>query len=309
MLFKYPKASESVAYNVSVDGLLEGSNLDTLPRVNATTDLEPLSYIEAVRVHDYAYNAIAKYLITVRVPVLTELRERTWSLDSIGDPLGDRTLPVVFEDCTMVDSAFISFVQSDILTQFSSWRLLHCESSDRPELNLAVYPDAVSTGNGLPSKDASIDLMIWRHNIACFREPISGHLRRQLKCVQSAIVKIPPSRWRSSAPSVISAFDTHEGDGSLQAAWLMVHGKSPFDDEVDAEDVEDGNYYPVGRDGQIGEVMAPRSPTRLWVRQVSFPKQEPPGVLVLRRNNEMISTIKIQKFTSDRDLEDTFTSR
>jgi len=300
-MLKYPNAADWVAYNVPAGGLLPDSNLENQPFIYAgsVAEVGPLQWGEACGVHEYVYRAIAKYRRASKLPLLTATCESTWSRLSVGDPLGDRTVPVVFTSFALIDERFVSFLQSDILTKYPLWRIVHCEDSDRPDLNLAVYPDAVSVGSGLASRNTARCLDTWREGIARFQEPRVGPRRRQLEFVQARVLSSPPKIWKSSAPVVIAAFDNDDGDRTVQAVWLVVYGKSPFDDCVDGEDLQEGDFYSISRNGRIGELTAFKSPTRLWIRQVVFPKRHSQRIYATRGGTGTTSQTQVRKFVSD----------
>lgn len=300
----YPAAMEWVAYNVPEGGLFSGSNLECsgVRHVITSLDAGPVDIEEADEVHEYAYAAIAQYRRAEGLPFLTRRRDKVWSRTSIGDILGDRTLPVVFSYLEMVDERLVAFLQGDILKRFPRWRVLHCEVNDRLDLNLAVYSDAISAGASPATADVGACLAAWRQRLACYREETFGPLVRQLDFLEARLRSNPPGYWRALAPLVVGAFDNFDGDQSWQAVWFLVRGTSTYLDMIECEGLAEGRTYAVQRSGRIGPLSAWESRTGLWIRQVVLPVRPVQRLKVGRRGGANIAVIEISKFVSDQEL-------
>lgn len=301
IMISYPAAAERVAYNVPPGGLFEGSNLEHAPTAQPYSEvpLEPVRLREATLVHEYVHNAIATYAKAKRLPYFTDMGERTWDASSVGDPYGDRTVPVVFTLLEMVTEDFVQFSQSNILRKYPTWRLHHCEDGDRPELNLAIYPDAMSAGRRVPSANAAGQLSEWRNEVTEFREVQIGPLRRQLRRVEAALSAKPPAVWKNEAPVIVCAFDNCQGDGTVNTVWVVVRGTTPYEDDIDAIGLMEGSWYPVKKNGRVGELMGENSLTGLWVRQLVVPNEKPVEVSITRKRDRRNVTLTVNEFARD----------
>lgn len=224
----YPVAANTVAYNIPRGGVFAGSNLESAPIADASDGmpLRPVGLGEATLVHGHVQKAVAHYAKSTHLPFLTDTGERTWGPLNVGDPIGDRTVPVVFTLLEMVDEEFVRFLQSHVLKEYPLWRILHCEDAGTPGLNLAVYPDAVSAGHRLPWESAAGQLSEWKDEVSKFRELRTGSLRRQLRQVEAVLSEKPCGFWKRKAPMIACAFDNYEGDKTLCTVWAVVRGRA-----------------------------------------------------------------------------------
>jgi hypothetical protein len=167
------------------------------------------------------------------------------------------------------------------------------------DLNLAIYPDAISVGHEIFSGDPKVALGTWRSKVFQFREPRHGPLRRQLNAVQAAVLARPYGFWFARAPAVVIAFDNYEGNAAQQTIWILSRGESPYDVEIDAAYAE-GNYYPIRRSGLIGAESGSISSSSLWLRQLVVPKKDSHSVQMKARSKEV--RLIVNEFTRDIDL-------
>lgn len=302
----YPSAADyPIAYNVLEGGVLLDSPLkgQSVRLVNSCQPIKALSWDESNRISKRVYGSVKEFVRDLQFPKLTELHERTWSLANVGDPLGDRTLPIVFNHLPLADVELVSRVQSGVLREFPEWRVLHCESRDTLALNLAVYPDAISVGHEVFDRDFEDHLSRWRRDVRAFREPLDGPIRRQLSVLQRAILERPWGQWRRSAPLIMSAFDNHNGDRSFQSIWLLLRSDSEYDLEINAlDDVFEGNCYPILNNGRIGELLGPASPSGMWIRQIVVPTRESHVVSVRGESGSAMASFQVNEFKEDADL-------
>ena len=302
----YPSAADyPIAYNVLDGGVLSDSPLEGQPvrLVNSCQPIKALSWNESNRISKRAYRSVKEFVRNLQFPKLTELHERVWSLANVGDPIGDRTLPMVFNHLPLADVELISLLQSGVLLEFPEWRVLHCESRDTLDLNLAVYPDAISVGHEVFDRDFQDHLSRWRRDVRAFREPLDGPMRRQLNVLQRAILERPRGHWSRSAPVIMSAFDNHNGDRSFQSIWLLLRSDSEYELEINALDnVCEGNSYPIMNNGRIGELLGPASPSGMWIRQIVVPTRDSHVVSVRGESGNVIASFQVHEFKEDADL-------
>lgn len=302
----YPSAADyPIAYNVLEGGVLSDSPLEGQPirLVNSPQTIKALSWDESNRISKRIYGSVKEFVRDLQFPKLTELHEMTWSLANIGDPLGDRTLPIVFNHLPLVDVELISLLQSGVFLEFPEWRVLHCESRDTLDLNLAVYPDAISIGHEVFDRNFQDHLSRWRREVRAFREPLDGPIRRQLNVLQRAILERSRGQWSNLAPIIMSAFDNHNGDRSFQSIWLLLRSDSEYDLEISAStDVCEGSSYPVMNNGRIGELLSPASPSGMWIRQIVVPTRDSHVVSVRGESGNVIATFQVHEFKEDADL-------
>ncbi|MDZ4818922.1 MAG: hypothetical protein SGJ20_08125 [Planctomycetota bacterium] len=282
-MFKYPAASEEVIYNIRPGELFEGSNLESLPYVFDTEKMEPLDEYEPEYAHELVLRRVALYVNDRRLPKPTPLRWPTWSSDCIGDPTGDRTVPVI-SPLPLLTADFIEFVQQRILQQIPNWRLRYCEASDQPDLTLAIYPNAISVGNSPPVKDGTKQIQELRQRLEVREETVHGELIRQLREVQPLIRRKSPRHWRTAGVAALAKFEKADTAEPLQTIWLVQAGRSSAEVAVapEYEVYLSGNVYPITRSGKIGQIYGQmwRSPTHLWVRQLECRKADLPHLYV-----------------------------
>jgi hypothetical protein len=298
----YPFAARyPIAYNIPpLESLPEWSNLGgSITRVVSTPHVGSLTAHESDLVHRYVEKAARAYIRAARLPKITELREKVWSLSNIGDPTGDRTVPIVFSYLPLAGEGFVSHLQAEVLVRFSDWRILHCESGDAMDLNLAIYPDAISVGREIFGGDPKVALATWRSRVLRFRETRNGPLRRQLNAVQTAVLARPYGFWLARSPAIVMAFDNYEGNAGQQTIWILSRGESPYDVEIDA-DYAEGNYYPIRRSGHIGAESGRASPSSLWLRQLVVPSKDSHGFRIRAPSKEL--RLIVNEFMRDIDL-------
>lgn len=300
-MHRYPVAAEHVAYNIRDGQIPEASNLSRmgLRYVSSEKSVTPVAYAESAAVHELTHKCVVRFMLARHIPNLSYIKTSVWSIDSIGDPIGDRTVPVVFSDHELVTEELIRYLQSEVLESFGLWRLRHVEEAERPDLALVIYPDMASIGQRQPTIDIDSVACEWRTAISHFRENSQGPTRRQLLFVERSLSGRSLRFLRSMAPSFIGTFDNAEGDRSMYSLWFVVRGDTSYACEIECNDIEEGYSYPICRDGLLGSREAVSSPSGLWIREMRLPVV--PSVQVTLKARGESRVVEFQKVDIIRD--------
>jgi len=251
---RYPPAAQwPVAYNVRQGELPEESNLLSDDTVYWLTTKAHLGDPDAERevVAHLLFDVVAEYLEEIDFPELTELLEPTWYPFYIGEGEFDRTLNVIIPDERALSVELVQVIQEKVLARFSYWRVHIHEDYERCDLDLAIYPDAVSLGWDPEVADLEAAIERWRAGIWAFREPTRGPKRRQLQYLKLHVPHL--LQQMESVPVVHAAtFDNRRGDCTCCSVWFLCEGPRSYRFVVDVpEDVMHGDAYPVDHCGHI----------------------------------------------------------
>ena len=199
----------------------------------------------------------------------------------------------------MVDEEFVMHVQEKLRNNWPEWRVLHCEAGERLDLNLAIYPDGISIGNSVSTKNYEEHIANWRESVSAYRESQYRPLRRRLRECERILLTKALEEWRLSAPELLQAFDNYDGDESFQSIWFVTGGDDPFEAEIAADvEFQEGNWYAICKNRTIGECTPLKdSPTRLWLRQILLPRHEYHSLSI---NSQL--PVTIDRFVADKDL-------
>jgi hypothetical protein len=302
---EYPPAADfTVAYNIPDDAAGADMEVEICDYriVRTAHRVPPFSLDEHDAIDALTDKTVRRYLKQTRHRKWDELHDYVWSLPSIGDAKGERSLEIVVEP-RMLTHRFVEELQDNVLGCFPLWRIRITQYSDRPDLAVAVYPDAVSIGTESfrGSKDIKQRIDELRNVLEAMRLDSIKYRLRQFKHVCWLVPEV--MKAMSSGPiTVVAAFDNHDGDFSEQAVWLLqtdvVTSASPV---PDGDEVVTGETYPVSDRGSVGPRFH-RGSAPLWLQEWIFPLALPRTITLREVEGSNIYDARIERTISDEEL-------